>query len=76
MRSFVLNGSLTSALGRPELAYQAQQGYAIQAGVAPLVSVVAGANDFDFSSRLPLVLLAGIIVAYVGFAMWVRPHIA
>lgn len=77
MRTFVLNQSLASGLGRPELAYAAQQGYAVQTGIPPVTSVVAGSGGiFSFADRAPLVALFLIVVGYGAFAYWVRPHLA
>jgi hypothetical protein len=79
MTQLVLNRSLASGLGRPDLAYSAQGGGAVQTAIPPLTSVVAGAGDggyFDFAARGSLVALFALVAGYVAFAYWVRPHLA
>lgn len=74
----VLNSSLASGLGRPELAYSAQSNGPIQTGVPPITSVSAGANAgaLTFAASVPLMVLAALVVGVAAFAYWVRPHLA
>jgi hypothetical protein len=80
MANLVLNSSLASGLGRPELAYNGQSGGAIQTGTAPITSPMAGSDSVSASGSLsasaPLLMLAVLVIGVAAFAYWVRPHLA
>lgn len=74
--SVVLNGSLASGLGRPDLAYSAQGASAVQTAVPPLTSVVASdGGTWSFEGRAPTVALFILVAGLAVFAYWVHPHL-
>lgn len=77
MASIVLNGSLASGLGRPELAYDAQSGSAVQTGLPPITSPVVGNTNVAVSvgAQAPLIILGVLVLGVLAFGYWVRPHL-
>jgi hypothetical protein len=76
MAAIVLNSSLASGLGRPELAYRAQSSSAVQTGV-PMAppSQAAGGGTFSFETRGPLIALFIMVAGVAVFAWWVHPRL-
>jgi hypothetical protein len=71
----LLNSSLATALGRPDLALNNQANPASMAGTpAGLSAGVSGDVNGQFSG--PVLMLMGLIVGLGVFVYWVRPHLA
>lgn len=76
MQGSVLNQSLVNALGRPDLAFQAQANSAYST-ITPVIgtSPGAGLQLEGTSTRGAGIALLVLIGALGGFIYWVHPHL-
>ncbi|MCU1492231.1 MAG: hypothetical protein JWM85_3636 [Acidimicrobiaceae bacterium] len=75
----LLNESLASALGRPDLAFTAGSG--VGTGAASMQGVPAGLSagvgaDVNGQFSGPVLTLMALVVGLGVFIYWVRPHLA
>jgi hypothetical protein len=75
----LLNSSLASGLGRPDLAYMAQGGQALQTASPPTSQFMEGSQQVGLGfggtmeARGPIVMLFLLTAGLVAFAYWVHP---
>lgn len=79
----LLNQTLASGLGRPDLAYRAQQQAAVSTLTPPTAgwmsagseASIGGFLDDDGTDRGPVAALFVLTALLVGYVVWVRKHL-
>jgi hypothetical protein len=77
----LLNSTLASGLGRPDLAYMAQSQAAVSTLTPPTAGWMSSGSEasiggFDMSDRGPTVALFALTAALVVYVFWIRKHLA
>lgn len=79
----LLNGSLASGLGRPDLAYMVQSQSSVQTLTPPTAGWMSAGNEASIggftdslTERGPTALLFLLTAGLVAYVFWVRKHLA
>jgi hypothetical protein len=79
----LLNSSLASGLGRPDLAYQVQSQSSVATLTPPTAGWMSAGNEASIggfagaiSDRAPTVTLFLLVAGLAAFVYWVHPHLA
>lgn len=78
----LLNSSLASGLGRPDLAYMVQSQSSVATLTPPTAGWMSAGNEASIGGfgdalgdRGPTLMLFVLVAGLVGFVYWVHPHL-